>query len=178
MQSPVEITFRDIESTEAIESRIKDKVSKCEQHCPRIVSCHVVIEQVKKHQGQGKLYACHITVNVPGDVFVINKHRDPDVYVVIRDSFQSMLRLLDGYHQKTGGEEKLHPVEMGGVIDRLYGEDGYGFIKDSSGQEFYFHGNNLHNFDFPSLQECMRVNFIEAMGDEGPQAHRVTVTKS
>ena len=43
------------------------------------------------------------------------------------------------------------------------------------GNSYYFTGANLHNGSFPDLEVGVKVHFIIAEGDEGPQAHRVTV---
>ena len=44
MQIPVEITFRDIERSEAVEARIRDWVEKLERVFDRIVRCEVVVD--------------------------------------------------------------------------------------------------------------------------------------
>lgn len=176
--STFELTFRDIERTDAIEECIKKKVDKLTQHCPQMLSCRIMIHQIKKHQHQGKLYGTDIVVTVPHGTLVSNKQRDADLYVVIRDAFASMTRIIDEQHQRQTGEVKAHPTELSGKIARLFGEDdGYGFITDALGNEFYFHNNNLHGSQFNELTEGQSVHFISATGDEGPQAHRVVVEK-
>ena len=177
MQNELELNFRDIESTPAIEDKIHKGVQKLEQISDRRVSCHIVVEQVQKHKHKGKLYTLNIVLTVPGQVLVVNKHRDEDVYAAIRDSFSSMQRILEAWHQRQHGEVKHHPEPMEGIIARLIGEDGYGFVRDASGNDFYFTGGNLHNASFADLKEGERVHFIIAQGDEGAQAHRVTVLK-
>ena len=175
MQQELEISFRDIEPSEAIKAKVEEKLAKLEHICDRIISCHVVIEQVQKHKHQGKLYAVNIVISVPGKVFVANKHKDEDVYVVLRDSFAAMTRLVETWAQKQDGEVKHHDEQQEGFVARLFGEDGYGFIRDSVGNDYYFTGANLHHGHFPDLEEGQRVHFIIAEGDEGPQAHRVSV---
>ena len=175
MQQDLELTFRDIEPSDAIKDQVHDKVDKLEHVCDKIISCHVVIEQVQKNKHQGKLYAVNIVVSVPGKVFVANKHKDEDVYNVLRDSFNAMARLLETWAQRQDGEVKHHAEQQQGTVARLYGEDGYGFIRDGVGNDYYFTGANMHNSSFPSLEIGTKVHFIIAEGDEGPQAHRVSV---
>ena len=45
MQQPLEITFRDIPHSDAIEQHIRDKVTKLQQYSNDIISCHVVVER-------------------------------------------------------------------------------------------------------------------------------------
>ena len=99
MQIPVQITFRDISHSDAIESRIREKVQKLEKYHDRITSCRVVVEAPHRHRHKGMLYHVRVDLTLPGDEIVVA--RDPkadqaheDVYVAIRDSFEAMRRQL------------------------------------------------------------------------------------
>jgi ribosome-associated translation inhibitor RaiA len=52
MQLPVQITYRGMKSSAALDDAVRDKAAKLEQFHPRIASCRVTIEQrgdVKRH---------------------------------------------------------------------------------------------------------------------------------
>jgi ribosome-associated translation inhibitor RaiA len=50
MQSPLQITTRDIPHSEALESHIRQKVAKLETFYPHIMGCRVVVEVPHKHK--------------------------------------------------------------------------------------------------------------------------------
>ena len=60
----------------------------------------------------------------------------------------------------------------GGTIKRLVRDRGFGFIKDDSGQEWFFHRSAVQG-DFEDLREGQRVGFDEEPSDKGPRAGNV-----
>ncbi len=105
MQIPVQISFRDIDHSDAIEARIREKVEKLEQYYDRITSCRVVVEAPHRHQQKGKLYNVRVDLSVPGEEIIVDhdKLNDPaheDVYVAIRDSFEAARRQLKKHVRK------------------------------------------------------------------------------
>ena len=60
----------------------------------------------------------------------------------------------------------------GGTIKRLVRDRGFGFIKDDSGQEWFFHRSTVQG-DFEQLSEGQRVSFDEEPSDKGPRAGNV-----
>ena len=60
MQTPIQITFRDVPQSDALETRIREKAEKLEAFYPGIVSCRVVVESRDRHKHQGKEF-CVIT---------------------------------------------------------------------------------------------------------------------
>ena len=65
-----------------------------------------------------------------------------------------------------------------GTIRRLM-ERGYGFIKDESGEDLFFHRNDLQGVEFRSLREGQQVEFEVGRGRNGrPQAVKVRLAQS
>ena len=63
---------------------------------------------------------------------------------------------------------------MLGVIDRIFREEGYGFILTDDGEQVYFHRNAVkEGLDFDRLEEAERVALNVEAGNEGPQATTV-----
>jgi ribosomal subunit interface protein len=108
MTAPVEVTFRDIEHSDAVETRVREKAAKLSQFHDRIVSCRVVIESPQRQQHQGKLFAVRIDLNVPGKEIVVNKVQNEDVYVAIRDAFDAATRQLEDFARRQRGDVKNH----------------------------------------------------------------------
>ena len=59
-----------------------------------------------------------------------------------------------------------------GTIARLLIDKGFGFIRDTSGQEYFFHRSAVEG-DFDSLSEGQRVSFEEEQSPKGPRAGNV-----
>lgn len=171
---PLEITFRDIEQTEALKARIMRKAEKLHQIHDRITFCRVVVEEIQKNKHQGKEFQCNIELDIPGKVLVVNhqSHRNEDLYVAIRDSFNAMKRQLEDFIQKQRGEKKNHTRQQTGKIVRLFPD--YGFIETAEGNEYYFHEDSLLLTQFSKLDIGVTVRFIENITGEGLQAHQVT----
>jgi cold shock CspA family protein/ribosome-associated translation inhibitor RaiA len=73
-------------------------------------------------------------------------------------------------------QRRRRPAEppLLGVIDRLFPEEGYGFILTDAGEQVYFHRNALHEgLAFERLAEGDRVGLNLEAGDAGPQATTV-----
>lgn len=108
MQQALQITFREIERSDALEARIRENVSKLEQFYPRMIGCHVTVEQVQKHQAQGKLFNVRIDAQVPGGPIVTTHDLSEDVYVALRDAFGAVQRQLEDRVRRQRGDVKHH----------------------------------------------------------------------
>lgn len=108
MQTPLQITVRNIESSEALEAHIREKVQKLEDFFNRITSCHVMIELLHKHQHQGREFGVRLDIGVPGSELVVNRNHNEDVYVALRDAFDAATRQLGNYASRMRGDVKTH----------------------------------------------------------------------
>ena len=108
MQTPLQITFRDMSPSEALESHIRSKADKLESIFSPIMGCHVTVEQPHKHKHQGRDFCVHLDLRVPGAELVVTHHRHEDAYVALRDSFDAAKRQLEDYARKLRGDVKHH----------------------------------------------------------------------
>jgi ribosome-associated translation inhibitor RaiA len=111
MQRPLQIVFRDLEPSAALESRIRERVAKLEQLCHEIIGCRVVIELRHRHHHQGALFHVGIALEVPHAELVSSRgpdvdHAHEDVYVAVRDAFAALRTQLDEYVAKRRGQVK------------------------------------------------------------------------
>lgn len=175
MKTPLQITFRDIEHTAALDTHIREKAEKLETFFEPIMSCRVVVEMPHQHKHQGKFFNVRIDIGVPGSEIVVNRDRHEDVYVALRDAFDAAKRQLDDYSRRLRRETKNHDTEYIGQVVRLFPDEGYGFILRTDGDELYFSSDNLVNTSLNQLSEGVAVKFIEDVAAEGLQAKRVSV---
>jgi ribosomal subunit interface protein len=109
MKTPLQITFRDFERSDALETHIREKAEKLETYFEPIMSCRVVVEMPHQHKNQGKLFNVRIDIGVPGSEIVVNRHKHEDVYVALRDAFDAARRQLEDYGRRLRRETKVHP---------------------------------------------------------------------
>ncbi|MDO8264727.1 MAG: ribosome-associated translation inhibitor RaiA [Gallionella sp.] len=108
MQIPLQITIRDVEHSEALETHIRDKAKKLDEFFDHIMSCRVVVEMPHKHHHQGKQFNVRIDIGVAGGEIVVNRDHAEDVYVALRDAFDAAKRQLEDYARKLRGDVKKH----------------------------------------------------------------------
>lgn len=181
MQVPLQITFRNMESSEAVEANIRKRVDKINRHHTEMISCRVVIEAPLQHHRKGGLFKVRIDISCPAAKLEIN--RDPssrhlaheDVYVALRDAFNAADRKLEEYTCRRKGHIKVHEEALHGKIAHLSPMEDYGLITTADDREIYFHRNSVLYTDFDALAIGATVRFHEEEGEKGPQASSVKV---
>lgn len=181
MQLPLQITFRNMEQSDAIEAKIREKADKLNQVCEDIMGCRVVVEPSHKHHQKGNHYKVRLDITVPDDEIVVSRAPDQrqshqDVYVAIRDAFDAARRQLEDYVRRRRGDTKSHEPPPQGRVAQLAPEADHGMIETSDGRIIYFHRNSIVNSDFSELEVGTEVRFVEEPGEQGPQASTVYVT--
>lgn len=175
MKIPLQITFRNIQNSEAVDDYIRDRVQKLNEFFSEIVSCRVVVEIPHKHHNQGKQFNVRIDLGVPGDEIAVNRDHHEDVYIALRDAFDATKRQLQDYVHRLRSETKSHVPECIGHVARINRKDGFGFITDQDGVELYFNRDNVVSPNFEHLKVGDEVKFIEETSAERPQAKRVSI---
>lgn len=104
MQTPLQITFRHMDSSPAVEARIREHVDHLERFHKDITSCHVVIEAPPAHRRHGAPFDVSIDLTVPGQEIALRtghseRESHADVYVALRDGFDSVKRILHEYQE-------------------------------------------------------------------------------
>lgn len=179
MAVPLQITFKGMEPSPALEARVRDKAAKLERFEGDILRCHVTVEAPHRHHRQGRLYLVHVEVFVPrGDVSVTREsprdHAHEDPYVAVRDAFDAVARQLEDHVRRLDRRVKRHePPQLHGRVARFVADEGYGFIETSDGQEVYFHRNSVVGGGFDRMRVGDEVRLAVAEGEKGPQASTV-----
>lgn len=102
-------------------------------------------------------YSVRIDLTLPSHELVVTKVKNEDVYVALRDAFDSMKRQLEDVVRKRRGQEKQHPVPLHGEIVRLDDSVGFGFIRTPVGDEYYFSHDSVTGTPFEHVQEGSAV---------------------
>ncbi|MBR0672809.1 HPF/RaiA family ribosome-associated protein [Neoroseomonas soli] len=179
MTIPLQITFKDMDPSPAMEARIRDKAARIERFADFILRCHVTIEAPHRHHHQGNLYRARVELDVPRGRIVAGNggaqdHAHEDPYVALRDAFAAATRQLEDHVRKLGGVVKHHePALIPGRITRFVAGQDYGFLALDGGQEVYFHRNAVVGNGFAQLKVGDHVRVAVTEGENGPQASAV-----
>lgn len=179
---PLQIAFRNIEPSAAVEARIREQVARLGRFHHRITTCRVVVSAPEKGHHRERLYVVRINLSVPGGSIWINrgnpqKAAHADVYVAIRDAFAAAVRKLEDRVRRQEGKVKHHEAEPHGVVSLLNSDEGYGFIATPAGDEIYFHRTSVVNDAFHRLKTGSKVRFAIGTKSRGssPQASTVHI---
>jgi cold shock CspA family protein len=181
MKLPLQISFHNLERSDAIENRVLEEAARLDEFCDRIMSCRVVVDVPHRHHEFGNVYQVRVDIKVPGEeIAVVNEpaEHDPhykDFNVAIRDAFESAARKLEEYVRRQRQDVKHHDVSPRGRVSKMFPQGGYGFIETPEGREVYFHANSVLDSKFDDLAIGTEVTFAEEPGDKGPQASTVRI---
>jgi ribosome-associated translation inhibitor RaiA len=112
---PVQITFRHMESSPAVETRVRELANHLGVFSDRIQGCRVVVDSPHRHHHQGKVFNVKVQLTLPGEDVVVDMERPQrdgheDVYVVIRDAFDAARRQLQARMASLRGDEKRRDI--------------------------------------------------------------------
>jgi len=113
MVLPIQITFRDLPRTDAIDQYVRTRASKLEGLSERITSCHVALEVPHRHARHGRHYRVRIDLHVPGGEVVVGGNHDDDgsagdLYAAIDHAFDLAGRRLQDFVRRQRGDVKSH----------------------------------------------------------------------
>ena len=180
MELAPEITFRNMDSSEALADRIRSRITELEQFHPRITSCRVVVEKGHRRHHKGNLFGIRLVLRVPGREVVITRdpeadHAHEDPYVAVRDAFDAARRQLEDHVRSQRGDIKHHETPNVGKITKLIAEQDFGFLETPDGTEVYFHRNSVLGNHFNDMKVGDEIRFVlqPVEGEKGPQASSV-----
>lgn len=184
MDTPLEIAFVNMESSEALEQLVRERADKLHRFYDRITSVRVAVEVPHKSPaGASKAFHVRVETRVPGTELVVSQ--DPgdqrghfDAYRAVRDAFDAMERRLEGHSKKLQGRDKAAMAAGEGPpqgrVLRVFPE--YGFIEAVDGREIYFHRNAVVGGTIEDLKKGQPVEMAlieEPDNAMGPQATTV-----
>lgn len=108
MSVQLQVVYRDMERSEALETHIAEKARKLEEVSDRISRCHVTVEQPHRHHNQGRRFSVRLDLIVPGAELVATREDSEDVYVALREAFDHARRQLEEHVRRQRGDVKHH----------------------------------------------------------------------
>lgn len=199
MQVPLQITFRNVESSPLVQEWIEEEVVRLESLYRPIMGCRVAVELPHRHHRKGAQYHIRIDLTLPGGEVVV-KHQPhlrtraalegkakttknlevgaphKNVRQAIDDAFKAVARRLQDYARRQSGRVKTHEPLPVARVKSLFPDEDHGFLVTQDGREIYFHRESVLNRAFARLKVGMTVSFAEENGEKGPQASTVRIT--
>lgn len=83
MGRPVQITFRNMHPSGALEDEARARAAWLETLYPNIVGCRVVLEIPHRHRSRGRHVRVHIELSLPGEDLVVN--HEPTLHSTLKD---------------------------------------------------------------------------------------------
>lgn len=198
MEYPLQISFRNIRPSLAVEEWIRAEARKLDCFYSHVMRCRVAIEMPHRHHKKGRLFHVRIDLTVPGEEIVVKREpslsrraqqlgetelkkqlelKTPhkNVRLAINDAFKAAGRRLQDYARRHRGDVKSHIPAQFGRVSQIFPDQDHGFLRAEDGRRIYFHRNSVLNHGFPGLKVGTKVRFAEELGDKGPQASTVRI---
>jgi cold shock CspA family protein len=182
MTIPLQISYRGLDPSDAVSRFIRAKAGRLERFYGRIGGCRVLVEQPHRHHHSGRHFHVRIDLMVPGGELVVEREpalrsRHKDVNVAVSDAFRAARRQLEDYVRGFGSRVKPHAKTPHARVERLFPQEGFGFLEDG-GRSIYFHRNSVLHGAFDRLRPGSTVRFCEESGAHGPQASTVELLRA
>jgi ribosome-associated translation inhibitor RaiA len=181
LQKPLQLSFKNIEGSEAMKAVVRDRVDHLDRLYPNLIGCRVVIEAPHRpaREGARPPLGISVEVEIPGKPKIVVKdmeeRRNPrDHAVIVNRSFDVVERKLDDAANIVQGEVKAHEAAgETGTITRLFPD--YGFVEAKQAGNLYFTRNAVVDGRFDELTPGTMVHLTLATGEGpmGPQASSI-----
>jgi cold shock CspA family protein/ribosome-associated translation inhibitor RaiA len=180
MQEPLQIAFHNMDSSPALESRVRELFARLERYYDGIIGARVVLEAPHKQRHKSTI-SVSITIGVPGRDIVVKREQrlheaDNHNVWVLTEAFEAAARQIEEYSRIRRREVKaLEPGQRYARVVRLYPEQDYGFIETGERQEVYFHRAVVRDDGFDRLEVGSEVLYTLAAeeGALGPMASNI-----
>lgn len=183
MERPLQIAFKNVESSASLETLIRERVERLQRFHPNITGARVVVEVPHRSpEGAKPPLGIAVEIDVPGRSPVIAKGQQErrevkgDSSAIVNRVFEAVERQLEQITAIRKGEVKQHgSAGDTGVVVRLFREQNYGFIEVKDSPDLYFSRDVVGNGSFEEMKvgSIVHVTRASTEGPMGPQASSV-----
>lgn len=113
MDVPLELSFRNMDSSPTVETQVRERVARLEQFFSHLTSCRVIIAAPPRQGGGSQVFHITIEMGVPrkGKLVVKNddeheKHKD--IYMALGETFDIAERRLRKFSERMEGKTNRH----------------------------------------------------------------------
>lgn len=138
-----------------------------------LIDLRITGHKTRHHRHGGR--EVRITCQARGREIVAARTR-PDIRLALDEALDAFEREVHRLRRKRRDLSRAQPPEQPylGIVDRIFRDEGYGFILTDAGEQVYFHRNAVkEGLEFDRLEEADRVALNVESGREGSQATTV-----
>ncbi len=112
MKTPLEISFKGLEKSRAVESKVAERAARLEKHFDRMTHVRAVVSAPNKLAHKGKHFEVKLEIGIPsGAPLIISEEPEgndarSDLMIAIRNAFDTAERRLDELAERLGGSAK------------------------------------------------------------------------
>jgi ribosomal subunit interface protein len=120
MVIPVQVTFRNMSTSDALEAAIREKAEKLDRLHPRmIMGCRIAVEAERHRHMKGNVFRVRIDLTVAqGEIVASGNTTQPapheNAYLAVNEAFDDVRRRLEEHAQRLRGEVKAHGARRTG----------------------------------------------------------------
>jgi ribosome-associated translation inhibitor RaiA len=122
---PIQISFRNMDGSPALEEEVRSRVAWLDSFYPGILGCRVVLEIPHRHRRRGRPLHIRVELSLPGEDVVVSHEPSPDAaarsashkssevdsrhkdaYVAIHEAFDVARRRLEDVARRQRGDVK------------------------------------------------------------------------
>lgn len=124
METPLRVTFQGGDTSDALDSFVREHVESLERIYGRMTACHVIVQVPDRHHRTNNLYRVNIHMVLPGNIIIdVNQRPEADdrfaiPQFAVNDAFRRAKRLLTDSAKKQRGETKTLRERVERTIDR------------------------------------------------------------
>lgn len=181
MQVAPQVVFKDVDRSAWVEEYVGERMRHLEKFSDEITSCHVTLSQEQGSHRKGNRYSVMVEVRIPQHDLAVKKQKQihdmqTQLPALINGAFGAVEKQLKKTVELRRREEKVPNGKPHAVVEKVFGDEGYGFIRTvGDDRQFYFHRNAVLHDDFERLTVGTQVSFVPDLGDKGPQATSVQI---
>ncbi|MBF0532020.1 MAG: hypothetical protein HQL23_02865 [Candidatus Omnitrophica bacterium] len=120
MQKPLNLVLKNYEDRGGIVAAVvQEKIAKIEKICPKLISCHVLIEKLTNLKHHNHSYHIRIELQVPGhpEVVIIREPKKGEIQselltTQVREAFIAGRRQIEEIIDRQQGHVKSHAVKQ------------------------------------------------------------------
>jgi ribosomal subunit interface protein len=107
MDSPLQITLRDVPRSPVLEEAIRDRAMKLERFFADILNCRVSVSVAEQSKHRHGALNVRVELHVPGQA-IVTFGMNKDASAAVREAFDHAARQLQEYARRLRGDVRRH----------------------------------------------------------------------
>lgn len=183
MERALQIAFKNLDSSEFVETLIRERVERLQRFHPNITGARIVVEVPHRSaEGAKTPVGIRVEIDVPGHNTIVAKGEQDrremkgDTSAIVNRVFEAAERQLEQTAAIMNREVKSHgSAGDTGVVVRIFPEQNYGFVEVKDSPDLYFSREVVaaNGFDAIKVGTVVHVTRASAEGPMGPQASSI-----